>query len=88
MIKEATNNKCLVVSFARACEYLESTANSHFDPTVHSCNLRGGDHRSASSRAMLTTYNSSNTEQTSMLHRCLRDMCGNDNDPFGFTSQI
>ena len=53
MIKEATHNECFAVSFARACEYLESTASSHRDPTVHSCNLRGGDHRSASSRTGL-----------------------------------
>ena len=80
MIKEATHNECFAVSFARACEYLESTASSHRDPTVHSCNLRGGDHRSASSRAGLTTYNSSNTVQTSMPHRCLLGKCGN-NEP-------
>ena len=75
MIKEATHNECFAVSFARACEYLESTASSHRDPTVHSCNLRGGDHRSASSRTGLTTYNSSNTVQTSMPHRCLLGKC-------------
>ena len=80
MIKEATHNECFAVSFARACEYLESTASSHRDPTVHSCNLRGGDHRSASSRTGLTTHNSSNTMQTSMPHRCLLGMCGN-NEP-------
>lgn len=80
MIKEATHNECFAVSFARACEYLESTASSHRDPTVHSCNLRGGDHRSASSRTGLTTYNSSNTVQTSMPHRCLLGKCGN-NEP-------
>ena len=67
MIKEATHNECFAVSFARACEYLESTA-------------RGGDHRSASSRARLTTYNSSNTVQTSMPHRRLLGKCGN-NEP-------
>ena len=52
MIKEATHNECFAVSFARACEYLESTASSHRDPTVHSCNLLGGDHRSALFRVM------------------------------------
>ena len=80
VIKEATHNECFAVSFARACEYLESTASSHRDPTVHSCNLRGGDHRSASSRTGLTTYNSSNTVQTSMPHRCLLGKCEN-NEP-------
>ena len=57
MIKNGTDNECSSVRFAKACEYLPaSTANSHRDPTVHSCNLRGGDHRSASFRAELTPY--------------------------------